>query len=61
MRAKINLQDKVEIFPYKKKIVTSKELLKMSKNNFERVENIKFVIPKLGTKSLGKFIVEYEW
>lgn len=61
MRTKVNLRNKVEILPYKRKIVTSKKLIKLLENNSEKVENVSFIIPKIGTKSLGKFVVEYEW
>ncbi|WP_159295794.1 hypothetical protein [Tenacibaculum maritimum] len=61
MRTKVNLRNKVEIFPYQKKVVTSKKLLKLLEKNSEKVENVNFVTPKLGSNSLGKFVVEYEW
>ncbi|MFZ3576276.1 hypothetical protein [Tenacibaculum finnmarkense] len=61
MRTKVNLKNKVEILPYKRKIVTSKKLLKLLDNYPEKIENVNFITPKLGSKSLGKFIVEYEW
>ncbi|MFL0081230.1 hypothetical protein [Tenacibaculum maritimum] len=61
MRTKVNLRNKVEIFPYQRKVVTSKKLLKLLEKNSEKVENVNFVTPKLGSNSLGKFVVEYEW
>ncbi|WP_371393245.1 hypothetical protein ACCC68_08045, partial [Tenacibaculum maritimum] len=61
MRTKVNLRNKVEILPYKRKVVTSKKLLKLLEKNSEKVENVNFVTPKLGSNSLGKFVVEYEW
>ncbi|MFL0081404.1 hypothetical protein [Tenacibaculum maritimum] len=61
MRTKVNLRNKVEILPYKRKVVISKKLLKLLEKNSEKVENVNFVTPKLGSNSLGKFVVEYEW
>ena len=61
MRMKIDLKNKIGMPPYKRKIVSSKKLLELVNDHPEKIGNIKFLIPKLGTESLGKFVVEYDW
>lgn len=45
----------------KQKTATAKEVLQIIENSSERIESINFIPPKLGKKSLGKFLVTYEW
>jgi predicted metalloendopeptidase len=41
------------------KIVSPKTFLKTLRENREAIKRTKFIVPKLGSKSLGKFYVEY--
>lgn len=51
----------IEILPLKRKVVSARELVKLGKTKSHKIENIEFIRPKLGSKSLGKFVVSYEW
>ena len=61
MKTRIDLKNRIEIFPYKRKVVSSKKFLELVNDHPEKIGNIKFLMPKLGTESLGEFVVEYEW
>ena len=55
------MKPKVEILQNRKSIVSAKKLLSIIETKPEKIDKIKFINPKLGSKSLGNFIVEYEW
>jgi len=61
MNTRLNFDKKVEILPNKKSIVSARKVLNLIERKPEKIENIKFVYPKIGSRSLGKFIVEHEW
>lgn len=61
MKTKVHFKQKVEILPNKRIVVSPKRLLNLIEQKPREIEKIKFINPKLGSKSLGKFVVEYEW
>lgn len=61
MSAKFNFGKKVEVLPAKRKVLSAKRVLNLIEERPEKIGKIKFVYPKLGSNSLGKFIVDHEW
>lgn len=61
MKKSINIKPKVEILQNRRSIVSAKKLLSIMETKPEKIDKIRFINPKIGSKSLGNFFVEYEW
>ena len=61
MKIRLGARPKFELLPNKRGVVSPRGLLSLIEKQPEKIDEIKFINPKLGSKSLGKFIVEYEW
>lgn len=51
---------KIEFLAKKKKVVGAKKLLNLIENQSNKIDSVQFISPKLGSRSLGKFLVKYE-
>jgi hypothetical protein len=62
MKTRVEIKKtKVELLPHKRKVHSAASFLKLAQKHPEKIEDVKFITPKLGSRNLGKFLVEYEW
>ena len=52
--------NKASISPYKKTYTSAQGFIKMVETKRDKIKNIRFIPPKLGSKSFGKFYVELD-